>query len=183
LNKKKKKNIKKRFGQELRWTRDPIPTLIPINYIDKKFDFIAFRILDKADKDNTKTICKSSNKHLDVFSECKAYAQLTGAYHWRSRNWKSCDYCTADAIHRDTLIYKDQWKTIGFAKDREGNHVTITKTNHYQCYVSNLDEINKLAANYKGYIKPFEEEWERHLSEFRLKIRLDKEAREAKNKI
>ena len=41
------------------------------------------------------------------------------------------------------------------------------------------EEINKLFANSKDYLKPFEEEWERLISELRLKD----EARRAKNKI
>ena len=88
LNKKKlKKGVR---SYERRGVAPAAGGRVPLSYIDKKFHFVAFRILDKANKDNEKTICKSSHRHLDAFSECKVYKQTLKFYTWRLCSYTPC---------------------------------------------------------------------------------------------
>ena len=197
LNKKKLKKLKKGFNSDTKGidqiermlNRDSI--YVPREYIDKQFLFVAFRILDKADKDNKKIICKEStvgssslSSYMsnmskprvgdDYYSSCKAFEQNIDSYKWEKKEKRFGRLTTwEEFIHRETLIYLDRLHAPFIVGGGVFEHA------YYQCHVSNLEEINKLFANSKNYLKPFEEEWERLISELRLKD----EARRAKNKI
>ena len=178
LDKKKKKMIKRGFKQKnniydkKRLLEGKIS--VPLEYIDKMFDFVAIKILDKSYEDK-KTICTSSNTSLTYFGfaapvdsfygSCNAYEEKEGGngkrfYWWEKREGLSQYRKTID---REALVFH-AWRGTSFV----GGGST-SKSERYKCYISNLDEINKLEANYKNYLKPFEEEWERLLSEFILK--------------
>lgn len=172
LDKKKKKNLKRAFGSELRskyskerildGTSDP-----SLEDIDKQFDFVSLKILDKANTNNKKTICQNSNSYLGSYSSssygCKAFEQDVKFYEWKEESYVS-SYIKWDReyINRETLIYSDLHRTTI-------NKSSVSRNKYYQCYISNLEELNKLSDNYKDYLKPFKKEWDRLVSEFLLK--------------
>ena len=197
LNKKGKRIIKKGFEYTLKYDKKFYKPMwlvgkieIPIKYVDPLFDFVAIKIPDKS-YDGKRTICTSSNRTLsdfgsfkdkptykDKFSDqCHIYEEKVSGnerrlYAWNKRDLGG-DRTWAKNIDRETLIYKEYKKTRIIGVGATSSH------ENYKCYISNLDQINILEINYKDSLKPFEEEWQRLVSEYLLKQKVI----EAKNKI
>ena len=182
LTKKKKKIIKRGFDHAKRFNEESMlagTSLIPTEYVDENFDFVAFEILPKKDGLKERSICKSTSQiGLSSFVDCKSYTEDIKFYIWKdetvysgpngsmSKEWK-------DVINRESLIYEDYYSSFN-------SHIgSSTTNNRYQCYLSELDEINKAAISYSKYIKPFQEEWLGHINDLSVKLKAIKE----KNKI
>ena len=123
----------------------------------KNWYFLGKKISTYADDQNRVLQCNSLvGKEINDLENCYYLSKSNRSYGYEEYSSSNGYFIkSSNRLDRETLSYYTK------------NESNLGSTTHkYQCYLSNKDEINILQEKYENFLKPLQDEWEKHVNEW-----------------
>ena len=167
LDRKIKKDVESRFKYVVRYGSDKKldEMLAGKSKIDitqmgryrKNWYFLGKKISTYVDDQNRVLQCNSLvGKEINDLENCYYLSKSNRSYGYEEYSYSNGVFISSsNRLDRETLSYYTK------------NESNLGSTTHkYQCYLSNKDEINILQEKYENFLKPLQDEWEKHVNEW-----------------